>query len=50
MATRMRAASLFVVVHTYPKGPGLLAAILDRVGPLRVVTAVHNQPIERSVI
>jgi two-component system chemotaxis response regulator CheB len=43
-------ASLFVVIHTSPEGPGLLASILDRVGTLRVVSAQDGARIERGVV
>jgi len=43
-------ASVFLVIHTSPEGPALLASILDRVGTLRVVTARNGAPIERGVV
>jgi two-component system chemotaxis response regulator CheB len=43
-------APLLVVIHTSPEGPGLLAEILDRVGPLRATTARHAEPISNGHI
>ena len=43
-------ASIFVVIHTSPEGPGLLASILNRVGTLRVVTAQDGAAFERGVV
>jgi two-component system chemotaxis response regulator CheB len=34
-----------VVIHTSPEGPGLLSAILNRVGPLPATTARHGERI-----
>lgn len=35
-------AAVFVVVHTSPDGPGLLAAVLDRATPLKVLRAENG--------
>lgn len=37
-------ATLFVVVHTTPDSPGLLAEVLSSAGPLPASKAVHNAP------
>ncbi|HEU4594251.1 MAG TPA: chemotaxis protein CheB [Pyrinomonadaceae bacterium] len=39
------AASIFVVLHTSPESPGLLANILDRFGQLPAVSAEDGEPI-----
>jgi two-component system, chemotaxis family, protein-glutamate methylesterase/glutaminase len=39
-------ASLFVVLHTSPHAPGLLAAILDRAGPLPAALVGRRERIE----
>jgi two-component system chemotaxis response regulator CheB len=39
-------AAIFVVVHTSPDGPGLLAAVLGRATPLTVATAEDGSVIE----
>jgi two-component system chemotaxis response regulator CheB len=41
---------ILVVIHTSPEAPGLLAAILDRVGPLRASTARPIEPLENGHI
>jgi two-component system, chemotaxis family, protein-glutamate methylesterase/glutaminase len=38
-------AAVLIVQHTDPRSPGLLAGILDNVGPLRAATAVDGEPI-----
>jgi two-component system chemotaxis response regulator CheB len=38
-------AALFVVVHISPQSPGLLPEILDRAGPLPVLSATDQAPI-----
>lgn len=43
-------ASVFVVIHTSPEGPGLLADILDRSGELPAVTVRGGMPFERGHI
>lgn len=43
-------ASLFIVIHTSPEGPGLLAGILDRSGSLPAVTARNGMPFEHGHI
>lgn len=40
------AGSLFVVLHTSPQSPGVLARILDGAGPLRVKNAGQEERIE----
>lgn len=37
------AASIFVVIHTAPHSPGVLAAILDAAGPLSATNAKHGE-------
>jgi two-component system chemotaxis response regulator CheB len=44
------AASLFVVLHTSPESPGLLAAILDRFGKLPAVHATDGERIQQGRI
>lgn len=44
------AASVFIVIHTSPEGPGLLAGILDRSGRLPAVTATSGMPFEHGHI
>jgi two-component system chemotaxis response regulator CheB len=39
-------ASLFVVVHTAPHGPGLVAQILDHAGPLPAIAVRSAERIE----
>lgn len=39
-------ASIFVVLHTSPDSPGLLAGILARAGPLPATTVHSSEPIE----
>jgi len=43
-------APLLVVIHTSPEGPGLLSAILDRVGPLRASTARQGETLQNGHI
>src|SRR5262245_29352067 len=43
-------ASVFVVQHTAPNGPGLLPEILGRVGSLPGLHTTDQQPIERRHI
>ena len=43
-------AAIFVVVHTSPEGPGLLAEILDRAGDLPAVTARSGMSFEHGRI
>lgn len=43
-------ASIFVVLHTSPQGPGILAEILDRAGPLPAVYAIDKEHIQRGRI
>lgn len=43
-------ASVFVVTHMSPEGPGLLAPLLDRAGPMKAAEAVDGAPIERGRI
>ena len=43
-------ASLFVVLHTAPDSPGVLAQIIDSAGPLPATHAVHGERIERGHI
>ncbi|MDB5301892.1 MAG: CheB methylesterase [Phycisphaerales bacterium] len=43
-------AAVLVTVHTAPTGPGLLADILDRCGPLRAQRAKDGEPIVRGRI
>ncbi|HEY4305424.1 MAG TPA: chemotaxis protein CheB [Gemmatimonadaceae bacterium] len=43
-------ASIFVVQHTSPESPGLLAHILDNRGPLRASNAESGMPVERGRI
>lgn len=38
-------AAIFIVVHTSPDNPSVLAQILDRVGPLPATTAVDREAI-----
>jgi len=40
--------SVFVVLHTSAEGPGLLAQVLDRAGPLPVLNPLDHQIIERG--
>src|SRR4051812_42924542 len=42
--------AVFVVVHTSPDGPGLLAEILARYSDLPAASARNNQPIEHGHI
>jgi two-component system chemotaxis response regulator CheB len=44
------AASIFIVLHTAPDSPGLLAQILDNRGPLRATIPADGEPIEPGVI
>jgi two-component system chemotaxis response regulator CheB len=39
-------AAVLVVMHTSPESPGMLAPILDRVGPLRAASPVDGEPIK----
>lgn len=41
-------ASLFVVLHSAPESPGLLAEILNRAGPLPVAYAVDGERVEHG--
>jgi two-component system, chemotaxis family, protein-glutamate methylesterase/glutaminase len=43
-------AAVFVVIHMSPEGPGLLAPLLERAGPLPAVQASDRAPIERGRI
>jgi two-component system, chemotaxis family, protein-glutamate methylesterase/glutaminase len=43
-------AAVFVVLHTWPGSESLLPSILGRSGPLPVVEARHDAPIERGKI
>lgn len=43
-------ASIFVVVHTAPDAPGLLADILDRTGPLHAAYASQGERIDEGRI
>lgn len=43
-------ASVFVVLHSAPDSPGLLAQILDRAGPLPAAHAVDSERVERGRI
>lgn len=43
-------AAVFVVQHTAPDGPGLLAEILDRAGSLAARVAEDGEAIQRGVI
>ncbi|MCY1060583.1 chemotaxis protein CheB [Nannocystis sp. SCPEA4] len=43
-------AAMFVVIHTSPDNPGVLPALLRRVGPLKVALAEDRQAIERGWI
>jgi two-component system chemotaxis response regulator CheB len=43
-------AAVFVVLHTTPRGPGLLAHMLDRAGPLKAVLAEDHAPIQHGTI
>jgi two-component system, chemotaxis family, protein-glutamate methylesterase/glutaminase len=42
--------SLFVVVHTTPEGPGLLARALDRAGGMSAVFPRNGEPIRSGCI
>lgn len=44
------AASVFVVLHTSPESPGMLAGILDRFGSLSAVTAKDGERIRPGTI
>src|SRR4051812_41676067 len=39
-------AAILIVVHTSPTSPGILPQILDRMGPIPVAHAQHEEPIE----
>ena len=43
-------APICVVVHSAPDAPGVLAAILDRAGPLRAITAATDMRLENGRI
>ena len=43
-------ASLFVVMHTAPESPGLLAEILNHFGTLRATTATDGERIRPGTI
>ena len=43
-------AAVFIVIHTSPEGPGLLAGILDRTGNLPAVTARSGMAFENGKI
>jgi two-component system chemotaxis response regulator CheB len=43
-------AAVFVVQHTAPHGPGLLAELLDRAGPLDATLAENGAPIKHGMI
>jgi len=43
-------AAIFIVVHTSPEGPGLLAQILDRTAKLPAVTAKNGMSFEHGHI
>jgi two-component system, chemotaxis family, protein-glutamate methylesterase/glutaminase len=42
--------SLFIVMHTAPDSPGVLAQILDRAGPLHAVSATNREPIRPGYV
>ena len=44
------AASIFIVVHTSPHSPGILAAILERAGDLAAVAVKYRERIRPGVI
>jgi two-component system, chemotaxis family, protein-glutamate methylesterase/glutaminase len=44
------AASIFVVLHTSPNSPGLLAQILDRAGPLPALMIESSERIREGVV
>lgn len=43
-------ATLFIVLHTSPDSPGILAQIIDRAGPLPAMSAVRGDRIEKGRI
>jgi two-component system chemotaxis response regulator CheB len=43
-------ASIFVVVHSSPRAPGLLPAVLSKVGPLPAIHATDGQRFRRGCI
>src|ERR1051325_11336626 len=43
-------ASIFVVLHTSPEAPGMLAEILDHAGSLSAMTAKDREHIRRGTI
>jgi two-component system chemotaxis response regulator CheB len=44
------AASVFIVLHTWPSAKSYLGPILERAGPLRVVVPGNDDPIEPGTI
>ncbi len=38
-------AAIYIVQHTAPSSPGLLAAILHRAGPMRAAMLTHDEPL-----
>jgi len=47
---RSFAGAMFIVVHTSPEGPGLLAEILDHASQQPVHNSKHGEPIKPSHI
>jgi len=43
-------ASLFVVMHTSPDSPAMLAAILDRYGELTAISPENGESIQRGFV